>query len=192
MTTAGVDEAGRGPLAGPVVAAAVVLPEGKTPPTPFRDSKTLSHHQRERLFKWLYENGADIGVGIIGHDEIDRMNILRASLEAMRVAVRNLSSVPDKLMIDGTFTIDVPAVKQETIVKGDSKIAAISAASIIAKVTRDRIMDDYHGQFPQYGFDRHKGYPTKEHKLLILKYGPCAIHRRSFRGVKGVGPVPQT
>lgn len=186
MTTAGVDEAGRGPLAGPVVAAAVVLPEGKTPPTPFRDSKTLSPRQRETLFKWLYENGADVGVGVVPHDEIDRINILRASLEAMRIAVLNLSRAPDYLLIDGTFTIDLPTVGQEAIVRGDSKIAAISAASIIAKVTRDGIMDDYHRQFPQYGFDRHKGYPTKEHKLLIVKFGPCAIHRKSFRGVRGV------
>jgi ribonuclease HII len=181
-----VDEAGRGPLAGPVVAAAVILPEGKNPPTPFRDSKTLSHNQRELLYRWLYENGAEIGVGIVQHDDIDKLNILRASLEAMRLAVKNLAEPPNYLMIDGKFTIDMPEIKQEAIVKGDSKVAAISAASIIAKVTRDRIMDDYHKQFPQYGFDRHKGYPTKEHKQSIVKFGPCSIHRLTFRGVRNV------
>ncbi|MBI3793809.1 MAG: ribonuclease HII [Nitrospinae bacterium] len=178
---AGVDEAGRGPLAGPVVASAVILPEGKTPPVPFRDSKILSASARERLFIWLHESGADIGVGIVDHEEIDRMNILRASLYAMKIAVGKLKSKPSLLLIDGTFTLDLTDVRQEAIVKGDSKIAAISAASIIAKVTRDRIMDDYHGQYPAYGFDRHKGYPTKAHRTAVLTHGPCPIHRKSFR-----------
>jgi ribonuclease HII len=184
--TAGVDEAGRGPLAGPVVAAAVVLASGKNPPTPLRDSKTLTLAKREILFDWIFASGADVGIGILAHDEVDRLNILRASLEAMRVAVGKLSSRPDLLLIDGTFTIDMPDIRQEAIVKGDSKIAAISAASIIAKVTRDRIMDEYHGQYPQYGFDKHKGYPTAEHKRSIIKHGPCPIHRLTFRGVKDV------
>jgi ribonuclease HII len=188
--TAGVDEAGRGPLAGPVVAAAVVLAAGKTPPTPLMDSKAITKAKREILFKWIFESGADVGIGILGHEEVDRLNILRASLEAMRVAVGKLSYAPDLLLIDGTFTIDMPDIRQEAIVKGDSKIAAISAASIIAKVTRDRIMDEYHAQYPQYGFGKHKGYPTAEHKRSIIKYGPCPIHRRSFRGVKDVG-IPE-
>ena len=181
-----MDEAGRGPLAGPVVAAAVILPADKNPPTPFRDSKTLSHGQREKLFHWLFENGAEIGVGIVEHDGIDRLNILRASLEAMKLAVQKLPALPELLMIDGIFTLDMPEMRQEAIVKGDSKIPAISAASIVAKVTRDRLMDGYHIKYPQYGFDRHKGYPTKEHRLLIAKFGPCPIHRLTFRGVKDV------
>ncbi|MBI5179421.1 MAG: ribonuclease HII [Nitrospinae bacterium] len=180
---AGVDEAGRGPLAGPVVAAAVLLPEGKTPPWPLADSKTIPHERRVALFDWLYESGAEIGVGIVDHEEIDKMNILRASLHAMKKAVLELKNPPDFLMIDGTFTLDMP-LRQEAIVKGDSKVAAISAASIVAKVTRDRMMDEFHKQFPQYGFDRHKGYPTKEHKQAIIKHGPSPIHRRTFRGVK--------
>jgi len=188
---AGVDEAGRGPLAGPVVAAAVILPEGKLPPWPFADSKAIPHSRRVALFDWLYENGAIIGVGIAGHGEIDKMNILRASLWAMKLAVEQMETAPDFLMIDGTFTIDMD-IPQEAIVKGDSKVPAISAASIIAKVTRDRIMDGLHAQYPQYGFAKHKGYPTKGHREAIVKYGPSPVHRKSFRGVKGIGLFPES
>lgn len=187
---AGVDEAGRGPLAGPVVAGAVVL-SGAEPPFPFRDSKTISEGRREALFEWLRVSGASVGVGIVEPDEIDRINILRASLLAMRRAVEMLNPAPHRLMVDGTFIIPGCALPQEAIVKGDAKIPAISAASIVAKVTRDRIMGKYHGEFPQYGFDRHKGYPTKEHKEAILRFGPSVIHRRTFSGVKGIGLFPE-
>ncbi len=186
QTMAGVDEAGRGPLAGPVVAAAVVLADGKIPPWPLADSKTITRQRREKLFDWLYESGAQIGIGFADHEEIDKMNILRASLWAMKKAVLQLPNVPGRLMIDGIFTIDM-ALPQEAIVKGDSKIPAISAASIIAKVTRDRLMDGLHEKYPQYGFAKHKGYPTKDHREAILKFGPSPIHRKSFKGVKGVG-----
>ncbi len=179
---AGVDEAGRGPLAGPVVAAAVILPSG-APPFPFRDSKTISHQRRVILHDWLFASGAAIGIGVVEPDEIDRINILQAALLAMRIAVERLDPLPDKILIDGNKTIPRFTLAQEAIVKGDAKIPAISAASIIAKVTRDRIMDGLHAQYPQYGFDKHKGYGTKEHRDAILKHGPAAIHRKTFAGV---------
>lgn len=181
---AGVDEAGRGPLAGPVVAAAVILPNGASPsPFPFRDSKTISHERRVILHDWLFASGAAIGIGIVEPGEIDRINILQAALLAMRIAVERLDPRPDKILIDGNQAIPRFDIAQETIVKGDAKIPAISAASIIAKVTRDRIMGELHTQYPQYGFDKHKGYGTKEHRDAILKHGPAVIHRKTFAGV---------
>jgi ribonuclease HII len=179
---AGVDEAGRGPLAGPVVAAALVLGSDR-PPWPFRDSKTLTERRRRQLYLWLMENGVDVGIGIVKHDEIDRINILKASLLAMKKAVMRLRCKPEKLLIDGRFTTDLP-ISQEAVVKGDLKVEVISAASIVAKVTRDRIMQAFHRKYPQYGFDRHKGYPTDAHKKAILKHGPSPIHRLTFKGVK--------
>ncbi len=179
---AGVDEAGRGPLAGPVVAAAVILPD-TPPPFPFRDSKTISHERRVILHDWLFASGAAIGIGIVEPDEIDRINILQATLLAMRIAVERIDPRPEKILIDGNKTIPRFDITQEAIVKGDAKIPAISAASIIAKVTRDRIMDDLHAQYPQYGFAKHKGYGTKEHRDALLKHGPAAIHRKTFAGV---------
>ncbi|MCG8689393.1 MAG: ribonuclease HII [Desulfobacterales bacterium] len=181
---AGVDEAGRGPLAGPVVSAAVVLPadfECKD----ITDSKKLSEKKREALFPFIQENALAFGVGIADHKEIDRINILQAALLSMKRAVEALSPKPDYLLIDGKFTIDSP-LDQEAIVKGDSKSLSIASASILAKVTRDRIMKELAVQYPEYGFDRHKGYPTKAHKEAILANGPCPVHRQSFRGVKGV------
>ncbi len=183
---AGVDEAGRGPLAGPVVAAAVVLP-GAAPPFPFRDSKTITHERRVLLHDWLFASGAAIGIGIVEPDEIDRINILQAALLAMRIAVEKLAPLPHKVLVDGNKAIPLLALPQEAIVKGDAKIPAISAASIVAKVTRDRIMAAYHEQYPRYGFDRHKGYGTREHMAALQKYGPLAIHRRSFAGVPDAG-----
>jgi len=183
---AGVDEAGRGPLAGPVVAACVILPRDLDHSI-FRDSKLLTARRRSLIFDVLQGNGALIGVGSADPREIEQINILQASLLAMKRAVEdcaahNLGGLPDYLLVDGKF--QVPAsVSQLTLVKGESKSASIAAASIIAKVTRDRIMADNHQQFPQYGFLRHQGYPTKEHRQAISRFGPCPLHRRTFRGV---------
>ena len=178
---AGIDEAGRGPLAGPVVSAAVVLPaNGKI--TGIDDSKKLSPTRRDRLSEQIYQTATAIGVGIVEAPEIDRINILQAALRSMAIAARNLQPQPDYLLIDGNFEIPYP-LPQEAIKKGDSRSASIAAASIIAKVTRDRIMAIYHRHYPQYGFDRHKGYPTKAHKESIRVNGISPIHRKSFRGV---------
>jgi ribonuclease HII len=187
LRIAGVDEAGRGPLAGPVVAGAVIL-NGGTPPYPLVDSKTINEKRREVLFEWLYDSGAEIGIGIVEPAEIDRINILQASLLAMRIAAEKLEPLPEKLLIDGQFTIKAldGRIDQEAIVKGDTKVESISAASIVAKVTRDRIMKEYHREYPQYNFLKHKGYPTAAHKKAILDHGPSPIHRLTFRGVKAV------
>ena len=186
MRTAGVEEAGRGPLAGPVVASAVIL-NGAKPPYPLVDSKSISESQREKIFDWLHECGAEIGIGIVEHDEIDRINILQASLLAMKKAVEMILPSPELLLIDGQFTISGfgDEIRQEAIIKGDTKIEAISAASIVAKVTRDRIMKKYHIEYPQYEFAKHKGYPTAIHKKAIAIHGPSPIHRMTFKGVKG-------
>lgn len=181
---AGVDEAGRGPLAGPVVSAAVILPPDFKC-SGIDDSKKLSEKKRTLLFPEIKKNAVSVGVGISSHTEIDRINILQASLLSMKRAVDDLLQKPDYLLIDGKFTIDSP-INQSAVIKGDSKSISIAAASIIAKVTRDAIMKDLHNQYPVYNFDRHKGYPTKAHKAAILKYGPCPVHRTSFKGVKEV------
>ncbi len=178
---AGVDEAGRGPLAGPVVASAVILPQ-ECNIAGLNDSKKLSPQQRETLFNQIKDLAAIIGVGIVAPEEIDRINILRASLLAMEIAVKNLSPQPDFLLIDGNTRTSI-LIQQETVVKGDSICCSIAAASIIAKVTRDSIMDDYHNTYPEYNFKKHKGYPTKEHLEALRKFGPCPIHRKTFRGV---------
>jgi len=173
-------------LAGPVVAACVILPaDGDF--TPYVDSKTLTRRQRERLFELLSTNGARIGVGEASPREIEQVNILQASLLAMKRAMEACGQVPpggvpDFLLVDGRFEVPVP-VGQRTLVKGESKSASIAAASIVAKVTRDRMMADAHALFPQYGFDRHQGYPTKAHREAIRNHGPCPLHRRTFRGV---------
>lgn len=183
---AGVDEAGRGPLAGPVVAACVIL-SSEDNTALFRDSKTLSSRQREQLFTLLSESAAIIGIGLADPREIEALNILQASLLAMRRAVEscrhpNHSSCPDFLLVDGTFKVPL-AVGQLPLVKGESKSASVAAASIVAKVTRDRLMAAAHRRFPVYGFDRHRGYPTRDHRQALQRYGPCEIHRRTFRGV---------
>ncbi|HSH12236.1 MAG TPA: ribonuclease HII [Desulfurivibrionaceae bacterium] len=179
---AGTDEAGRGPLAGPVVAGAVILPRD-CDFTIFRDSKQLSHQVRAELFEHLRENGAVVGVGICEVEEIDRLNILRASLLAMQKAMHALAVPPDFLLVDGKFA--VPALlPQKSLVKGDCRSASIAAASIVAKEVRDRLMVDYHHRYPQYNFAGHKGYPTAEHRRLLKEHGPCAIHRRTFKGVQ--------
>jgi len=179
---AGIDEAGRGPLAGPVVSAAVILP------VTFRnseitDSKKLSPSKRQRLYDVIYTQAVSIGIGIVDPIEIDRINILQASLLSMAMAAENLDPRPDYLLIDGIFPIstDLP---QQPIAKGDALSISIAAASIIAKVTRDRLMQKYHYYYPQFDFPKHKGYPTRAHREAIRKYGYCPIHRKSFKGVK--------
>lgn len=175
---AGIDEAGRGPLAGPVVAAAVIL-RGNTRIKGLRDSKKVPEKERESLFIEIRDTALDIGIGIVNHEDIDRINILRASKLAMKIAIENLSELPDFLVIDAVSLPSVP-IKQLFPIKGESVSASVAAASIIAKVTRDRLMLEYHNQYPQYNFNKHKGYSTKEHMELIQLYGPCPIHRKSF------------
>jgi ribonuclease HII len=175
---AGVDEAGRGPLAGPVVAAAIILPKGLVI-NGVNDSKVLTAKQREKLFHEIYAVALAVGVGIIGHEVIDRINIYQASILAMRKAVEKLSIVPSIVLADGnSFKHDV--WRYQNIVDGDAKSVTIAAASVIAKVTRDSLMMEYHEQYPVYGFDRHKGYGTKSHREALRQYGMCPIHRRSF------------
>lgn len=180
---AGVDEVGRGPLAGPVVSAAVILPED-FPVSGVTDSKRLSPKTRQRLYDEIYAHAAAVGIGIVDALEIDRINIFQASLCAMAIAVGNLKPVPDCLLVDGPYPVRVD-IPQKTIVKGDSRSVSIAAASIVAKVSRDRIMERYCPEYPEYGFSGHKGYPTKAHLAAIAQYGWCPIHRRSFKGVCG-------
>lgn len=179
---AGTDEAGRGPLAGPVVAACVILPRD-CDFTPFKDSKKTSSPERARLYGLLIEIGADIGVGVGSVQDIAEINILQASLLAMRKSVEVLAAKPGFLLIDGKFPVplDIP---QKSLIRGEARSASIAAASIVAKEERDRLMEKYHLQYPHYNFARHKGYPTAEHRRLIAEYGPCAIHRRTFKGVR--------
>ena len=179
---AGADEAGRGPLAGPVVSAAVILPTA-LPVSDITDSKKLTPQKRALLYEKIYEHAVSIGIGIVDPPVIDRINILQASLLSMAISVENLNPCPDCLLIDGTFRIpsDLP---QQAITKGDNLSISIAAASIIAKVTRDRLMVRYHQDYPQFDFSKHKGYPTRAHKEAIRKFGCCPIHRRSFKGVK--------
>jgi len=179
---AGVDEAGRGPLAGPVVAAAVILPEGLILPDA-DDSKKLTAAKRDELFDLIRTEALSVGVGIGDHLLIDEINILQATLSAMREAVLSLSPAPDFILIDGISKILLP-IAQRTIKKGDSLSLSISAASIIAKVTRDRMMLEYDALYPGYGFADHKGYGAASHLDAIAKLGPCPIHRKSFSGVK--------
>lgn len=181
LTIAGVDEAGRGPLAGPVVSAAVVLPV-EFAAGEINDSKQLTPRQRERAFHRIYEGAHAIGIGIVDAHEIDRINILQASRLSMAIAVANLAPRPDFLLIDGKFDIPVD-LPQRPLIKGDSRSLSIAAASIVAKVSRDRLMQRYHIDYPQFGFDRHKGYPTQAHKAAIAANGPCLIHRRTFKSV---------
>ena len=178
---AGVDEAGRGPLAGPVVAAAVILPK-ECEINGLNDSKKLSTQKREFLFDQIIRLAVSIGVGIVEPGEIDRLNILRAALLAMEGAVMKLNPKPDFLLIDGNIRTSL-LIPQETVIGGDSTCNSIAAASIIAKVMRDLIMDYYHKLHPEYNFKKHKGYPTKEHFEALKKFGPCPIHRRTFKGV---------
>lgn len=179
---AGCDEVGRGPLAGPVVAASVILPPS-IDTSIYLDSKLLSHRKRELLAQTLVDCGARIGIAFISETEIDRINILQASLLAMKIATENIEGVPaDFLLVDGKFKAPV-SIDQEAMIKGESKSASIASASIIAKVHRDSFMVSMHAKYPEYNFHKNKGYPTKEHRIALKKYGPCPIHRRSFNGV---------
>lgn len=176
---AGVDEAGRGPLAGPIVAAAVVFPS-HVRIKGLEDSKRLAPKRREELFCEIKKKAIGIGIGMVGHRQIDKLKIGKANLLAMKTAVEKLAIFPDYLLIDGARNrISLP-IEQKGLNGGDRRCASIAAASIIAKVTRDRIMVRYHQRYPEYGFDRHKGYGTREHMRRICRFGPSAIHRRSF------------
>lgn len=182
---AGIDEAGRGPLAGPVVAAAVILPENYDLPG-LKDSKLLSSQNREKLFDLILDQGLDVGTGIVSADIIDECNILQATFKAMCLAVDKLQKkYKDDLvvLVDGHKKIPLLNISQIPVIKGDMLVAQIAAASIIAKVTRDRMMKCYAKQYPLFQFQKHKGYPTKEHVEQLMEFGPTPIHRRSFAPV---------
>jgi len=179
---AGVDEVGRGTLAGPVIAAAVILPKDGIGERLF-DSKKISAKKREHLYRAIHSEAQGVGIGVIGQEEIDRINILQATLKAMALAIQNLPILPDFILIDGSQGITLP-VPQKTIRKGDQLCNSVAAASIVAKVTRDRMMVEYHQQYPQYNFAKHKGYGTEDHRRAIERFGICELHRRTFRGVK--------
>lgn len=178
---AGVDEAGRGPLAGPVVAAAVILDETQ-PIIGLNDSKKLSATRRDRLFDEIRARALCCSVAMASVEEIDRLNILQATMLAMRRAVDGLRLKPRLVLVDGN-RLPVLDVRAEAIVQGDAKVQAISAASILAKVTRDRGLDELHERYPHYGFDQHKGYGTAHHLEALRRWGPCPAHRRSFAPV---------
>ena len=196
---AGLDEAGRGPLAGPVTAAAVMIKifnfQSASWRTIFkqfpmiqfsklRDSKKLSKKQREEFYKLITRSPTiKWGIGRVSEKVIDKINILEATKLAMLKAIKKLKRKPDFLILDGNFKIDT-SILQKSVVKGDEKVFSCACASILAKVYRDRIMQRYHKKYPKYRFDLHKGYPTKLHLKILKKYGPCKIHRKSFRPVK--------
>ncbi len=178
QSIAGVDEAGRGPLAGPVVAAAVIFDAHYNNPK-INDSKQVSAIERERLFIEIKNSALSYAVGIVGWKQIDDMGILNASKLAMRKAVMKLTPVPDFVLIDAV-AINIIDIPQKAIIKGDGKVFSIAAASIIAKVSRDHLMMNYHKKYPEYGFNQHMGYGTELHLSAIKKYGACQIHRMSF------------
>ncbi len=178
----GIDEAGRGPLAGPVVAACVILPEQPRGFHEVRDSKKLTPAKRRDLYMLLHEHALGIGIGLVDAAGIDRLNILEATFLAMRRAVESLAQPPDYLLIDGNRKPQW-AHSGEAVVNGDGLCLSIAAASIVAKVTRDRIMEDYDSLYPQWGFGRHKGYGTVEHLEAIRAHGICELHRRSFQPI---------
>jgi ribonuclease HII len=179
---AGVDEVGRGPLAGPVVAAAVVLPWNVDLPE-VRDSKLLSSTQRQTCNERIHSVTAAIGIGVVPADEIDRTNILSASLEAMRQAVVELNPPPDFLIVDGPFSVPTQ-LSQQPLKRGDRLSISVAAASIVAKVHRDRLMISFHDSYPHYNFAQNKGYPTREHRTALARFGSCPLHRQTFRGVQ--------
>ena len=186
---AGIDEAGRGPLAGPVVAAAVIMPPD-CPLLYVNDSKKLSAAKREELFEQIMDVAVSVGVGMASPGRIDEINILQATYEAMREAVSGLEPYPDMLVNDAVV-IPGLALPQKSVIKGDAKCYSIAAASIIAKVTRDRIMEQYDSLYPEYGFAGHKGYGSAAHIEALKSYGPCPIHRRSFIGHFVTGDIIQ-
>ena len=186
---AGVDEAGRGCLAGPVVAAAVILPRSWNIAA-VNDSKQLTALQREKLFAFIQAQAVSYGVGVISETVIDAVNILQATYLAMAQALAALTVTPQYLLLDAVILKNVP-IPQLGIIKGDTLSISIAAASIMAKVTRDHLMGEYDQQYPAYGFAQHKGYGTKRHLHAIATYGPCPIHRKTFRGVKEYLPLTQ-
>jgi ribonuclease HII len=178
---AGVDEVGRGPLAGPVVAAAVIMPEGKTIPG-VKDSKKMTEKARQDAFSVIINTAVSIGIGVVSNKKIDTTNILISSLEAMKLAVLSLDPAPEYILVDGNQKIPI-TIPNMCIIKGDQLCHCISAASVFAKVYRDRIMYLYDTQFPMYGFAQNKGYGTAQHLDAIRQYGASSIHRLTFRGV---------
>ena len=186
---AGLDEAGRGPLSGPVIAAAVIIKPGlkwKFKHLQLRDSKKLTSKKREDLYKLIIKHPQiEWGIGKVSEKVIDKINILEATKLAMEKAVKKLKRKPDFLILDGNFKIDVK-IPQKSIIKGDEKVFSCAAASILAKVYRDRIMERYDKKYPLYGFSKHKGYPTKFHLKMLKKYGSCKIHRKTFGPVRGL------
>ena len=175
----GIDEAGRGPLAGPVVVASVIMPadsmiEG------VNDSKKISEKKREKIYDQILEEAISYGVAIIGQDEIDEINILNATKKGLTVSLQELSQKPDLILVDALNGIDTLGIPYDSIIKGDAKCYSIAAASIVAKVTRDRIMREWDKVYPEYGFEKHKGYGTAAHIAAIRENGICPIHRRSF------------
>lgn len=178
MYIAGIDEVGRGPLAGPVMTCAVILPKDCNV-LGINDSKKLSANQRENICIQLKKIAIDMSISLVEADEIDRINILQSVYKSMKQSLNNLSTKPDIVLVDAISIPDID-IEQLSIVKGDAKSISIAASSIIAKVTRDKLMNDYSKKYPQYGFDRNKGYGTKEHIDAIKKYGLCPIHRRTF------------
>ena len=179
---AGIDEAGRGPLAGPVVAAVAIFPPYKKIDG-IKDSKQLSPSKREELFELINKEALDWGVGIVSERIIEEINILQATRLAMMKAIRDLKIFPEFLLIDGPISLDVD-ISQKPIIRGDEQSFSIGAASIIAKVLRDRLMRKYHRLFPKYGFSENKGYPTPKHLDALGTYGPCPIHRRTYEPVQ--------
>ena len=175
----GIDEAGRGPLAGPVVVASVIMPENSMIEG-INDSKKVSEKKREKLYDQIIEEAISYGVGIIGQDEIDEINILNATKKGLTTSLKELTQKPDLIIVDALTNIDTLGTPYESIIKGDAKCYSISAASIIAKVTRDRIMREWDKIYPQYGFAQHKGYGTSAHISSIKEYGPCPLHRKTF------------
>ncbi len=178
---AGVDEAGRGPLAGPVVAAAVILPEDLVLDG-VRDSKEMTESAREKAFSLIHERALSVSVGVVSAEDIDRTNILRASLQAMKQAILSLDPQPEFCLVDGIHPVPVP-IPYRCLKKGDRRSHSISAASVVAKVYRDRIMCSFHEKFPVYGFSENKGYGTAQHLAALREQGTCPIHRMTFRGV---------
>jgi ribonuclease HII len=176
---AGIDEAGRGPLAGPVFSSAVVFPDNSYIKG-LDDSKKLTPLQREKIYKVIFHKALYIGIGIVSEKVIDKKNILQATLLSMKKAVVKLAKKPDYILVDGNKTIPDIGILQKSIVGGDGICSSIAAASIIAKVSRDRYMLKLHKKYPQYGFDKHKGYGTEAHFMAIEKYGPCPVHRKTF------------
>ncbi|VAX24888.1 Ribonuclease HII [hydrothermal vent metagenome] len=183
LAIAGVDEAGRGPLAGPVVAGAVTLREGAVIKG-LTDSKQLTEKKRNELYDIIIESAVSFCVAHVSHEVIDQINILQATLRAMCKAVEGLDPEPDFVLIDGMQTILNWPGPQKAVVKGDTLSLSIAAASVLAKVARDKVMVEYSRQYPEYGFDRHKGYGSAYHRDAIAKHGPCPIHRKTFRGVR--------